>query len=212
MIFVLLGAPGSGKGTQAEVLAKAYNMEKISVGDILREEVKKQSELGKKVENFMKQGVLVPDEIIEEVMKEKIKNTDNLILDGFPRNLKQAEMLDNILKAVGKALTAVIYFDISKETILERLGGRRVCSVCGAVYHIKNMPPKQEGICDKCGGKLVIRPDDNEDTINKRWQVYLKESSVLIDFYNKRGLLFKVDANKDKDDVFSQIDAQIKKQ
>jgi len=212
VIFVLLGAPGSGKGTQAEVLAKAYNMEKISVGDILREEVKKQSELGKTVENFMKQGVLVPDEIIEEVMKEKIKNTDNLILDGFPRNLKQAEMLDNILKAVGKALTAVIYWYISKETILERLGGRRVCSVCGAVYHIKNMPPKQEGICDKCGGKLVIRPDDNEDTINKRWQVYLKESSVLIDFYNKRGLLFKVDANKDKDDVFSQIDAQIKKQ
>lgn len=210
MRLVLLGAPGSGKGTQAEILAKNFSLAKISLGDILRAEVKNNTPLGKEVSMYMEKGVLVPDETIKKVIENYLAKNKDFILDGFPRNLAQAEMLDNILASLGESLTAVIYFEIEREKIIERISGRRICPKCGAVYHIKNMPPQKEGVCDVCGTELVKRVDDNEETINKRWEVFWQLGAPLIDYYKQKGLLLAVDANKEKDEVFSEIKAKIK--
>ncbi len=210
MNLVLLGAPGSGKGTQAEILARNFSLRPVSVGDILREEVKKNSSLGQEVNVYMQKGVLVPDEIIGKVIELYLDRSKGFVLDGFPRNLAQAKMLGDILTDLNKRLTAVIYFDISREKIIERLSGRRICKKCGAIYHIKNMPSQKEGICDRCGGELVRRSDDNEETINKRWEVFWQLSAPLIDYYKDKGLLLTVDASKEKEAVFDEIAAKIK--
>lgn len=204
MNLVLLGAPGSGKGTQGEVLSQHYNLKKIALGDILREERSEGTSLGNKVKKYMEEGVLVPDDIIKEVMGNKIQD-NGFLIDGFPRNINQAKMLEDILAEKKLELNAVIYLDVSEDTIVRRLTGRRICSKCGALYHVVNMPSKEEGKCDKCGAELIMRKDDKEDTVRKRWEVFMGNTHALIDYYSKKNLLMKADGNLDKDRVFNII-------
>ncbi|OQX88405.1 MAG: adenylate kinase [Candidatus Omnitrophica bacterium 4484_70.2] len=204
MNLVLLGAPGSGKGTQAESLSNYFKIRKIVLGDILREEVKKGSFLGEKVKEFMEKGELVPDEIVNEVVKAHI-NSKGFVMDGYPRNLAQAENLDMILKEKKLHLDKVIYLDVRKETAVERLSGRRICKKCGAIFHIRNMPPKNEGICDFCGGPLYQREDDFPEVIKRRWEIFEKEVKVIIDYYKKQDKIIFLVADKDKEEVFEKI-------
>lgn len=208
MNLVLLGAPGSGKGTQAQIISSKYSIQRISLGDILREEVKKDSSLGKTVEGYMKKGVLVPDNIIQKVMESNLNNS-GFILDGFPRNLNQAEMLEKILSRKNFEIGKVIYLNVSENKAIQRLTGRRICKDCGALYHIVTMKPKEEGICDKCGGELIIRPDDNEDTVRERWRVFMDETHALIEYYENKGLILDIDGDGDKDTVFDKIKASL---
>ena len=204
MRLVLIGAPGSGKGTQAEKLSSYFKIKAVSLGDILRGEVKNNTDLGKKVEKYMLEGVLVPDEVVAEVIDKNLSK-QGFILDGFPRNLQQVEMLDKILANKGISLDKVIYFDVSQQKVIERLSGRRICKNCGALYHIKTMPPRKEGICDKCGGELIMRKDDNEDTIRKRWQVFIENSLPMVEDYRTKGILLEINAEFDKEKVFEDI-------
>jgi len=204
MRLVLIGAPGSGKGTQAEKLSSYFKIKAVSLGDILRGEVKNNTDLGKKVEKYMLEGVLVPDEVVAEVIDKNLSK-QGFILDGFPRNLQQVEMLDKILANKGISLDKVIYFDVSQQKVIERLSGRRICKNCGALYHIKTMPPRKEGICDKCGGELIMRKDDNEDTIRKRWQVFIENSLPMVEYYRDKGILLEINAEFDKEKVFEDI-------
>ena len=194
MRIILLGPPGVGKGTQAKALAKKLNLPHISTGDILRKNVKQGTELGIKAQSFMNKGELVPDSIVDQMLFEKIDTQDSqgFILDGYPRNLSQAKTLDNFLIQKGTKKYLVFYLDASEAIIIERLSGRRVCSNCQAVYHIKNMPPKVDLICDYCQGALKQRSDDKEETIKNRLQVYLKESRPLLDYYSKKGNLYRI--------------------
>lgn len=208
MNIILFGAPGSGKGTQAVVLSERLKLSKISLGDILRKEVKANSSIGQEVKAYMSEGQLVPDELVARVIESNIDSGD-FILDGYPRNVAQAEKLEEILKVRDLTVDRFVYMDVNRETVLDRLTKRMVCKSCGANYHLKNMPPKKEGICDSCGSDLTQRKDDTPEVILKRWEVFLKESSKLVDFYQKRGKLFKVDANIDKDLVFEKIKAEV---
>jgi len=211
--MVFLGPPGAGKGTQASMLKSKYGIAHVSTGDILREAVKKGTELGKKAKEYMDKGLLVPDEIIIGIIEERLSEPDaqkGFILDGFPRTIPQAEALDQLLEEKGMTLSAVFLFNAGKETILERLTGRRVCRNCGALYHIKYSPPKVEGVCDKCGGELYQRDDDKEETILRRLEVYRKQTAPLIDYYKKKGILFELDANKDSKEVFAEIERWMK--
>ena len=192
MRLVLLGPPGAGKGTQAVVLSERFNIYHISTGDILREEVKEGSPLGLKAKQIMQQGGLVPDEIIIQIVEKAInskKAKDGFILDGFPRTLAQAEQLDKMLSNSDKNLDLVLDFETSTPVIIERLSGRRICPSCGAGYHVKNIPPKVEGICDNCNSHLSQRDDDRPETIKKRIDLYQKSISSIIDYYKKKGLL-----------------------
>ena len=204
MKMVLFGAPGSGKGTQAKELSEHYNINKISLGDILREEVKKNSPLGNTVKGYMERGVLVPDDVVAKVIEENIGG-ESFILDGYPRNLNQAMYLDNILSKKNTALDVALYLDVDSQTIIKRLQMRRVCPKCGASYHLINMPPKKEGICDLCGVELVQRRDDNPQVIKERINVFLKESKPLLDFYRDKNILINIDARNDKDKVLNEI-------
>ncbi len=204
MNIVLLGAPGSGKGTQAERLSSYFKIKKIVLGDILRQEVKSKSLLGKKAKEYMEKGLLVPDKIVDEVMKKYI-NSGGFVIDGYPRNLHQAKSLDEILKEKGISLDKVFYLDVEKEIVIERLSGRRICKNCGAIFHIKNMPPKKEGICDFCGGVLYQREDDKPEVIEKRWQVFEKEIKVIVDYYKKQDKIVFLNGNKNKEEVFKGI-------
>jgi len=204
MKMVLFGAPGSGKGTQAKELSEHYNINKISLGDILREEVKKNSPLGNTVKGYMERGVLVPDDVVAKVIEENIGG-ESFILDGYPRNLNQAMYLDNILSKKNTALDVALYLDVDSQTIIKRLQMRRVCPKCGANYHLINMPPKKEGICDLCGVELVQRRDDNPQVIKERINVFLKESKPLLDFYRDKNILMNIDARNDKDKVLNEI-------
>ncbi len=209
MNIILFGAPGSGKGTQAVVLSERLNIRRISLGDILRQEVKQDSDVGKRVKEYMAKGLLVPDELVAEVIENHI-GAEGFILDGYPRNLAQAEELDQILKKQGLSIDLFVYLEANQQTIVERLTKRIVCKSCGANYHLRNMPPKKEGICDSCGSQLIQRKDDTPEVILRRWEVFLKESSQLIDFYERQNKLFKVDANGDKDLVFEKIKAELR--
>ena len=204
MKMVLFGAPGSGKGTQAKELSEHYNINKISLGDILREEVKKNSPLGNTVKGYMERGVLVPDDVVAKVIEENIGG-ESFILDGYPRNLNQAMYLDNILSKKNTALDVALYLDVDSQTIIKRLQMRRVCPKCGANYHLINMPPKKEGVCDLCGAELVQRRDDNPQVIKERINVFLKESKPLLDFYRDKNILINIDARNDKDKVLNEI-------
>lgn len=200
MKLVLLGPPGAGKGTQSVILAKQYSVPHISTGDILREAVKNGTDLGAKAKSYMDKGELVPDDVVIGIVAERLKTADcksGFLLDGFPRTLKQAEGLDAALKRIGSEIDLVLYFETSEQVAITRLTGRRVCKKCGFNYHIKNIPPKKAGICDKCGGELFQRPDDTEKTVRNRLVVYEQQTKPLIDYYTKQGVLKKVSGDLD---------------
>ncbi|MCF7916396.1 MAG: adenylate kinase [Candidatus Omnitrophica bacterium] len=204
MRIIIFGAPGSGKGTQAEMLAKEFSLEKISLGDILREEVKKDTDLGKEVKQYMDKGELVPDQTVKNVIDANLAK-DNFILDGYPRNGQQARTLDDILEKRDSSIDAFIYLEVSRDTIVDRLSKRRVCKNCGANYHLDTMPPEKDNICDRCEAKLVQRDDDNPEVIKKRWDVFLANSKGVFDFYKEKGVFISVDGDKDKEKVFDQV-------
>lgn len=204
MKLVLFGAPGSGKGTQAVVLCKEFSLVKISLGDILRQEVKNNTDLGKEVNSYMVKGALVPDELVTKVIEASIPQ-DNFLLEGYPRNFKQAQTLDKILKSKKIDIDAFIYLDIDEATIINRLSKRRVCSKCGANYHLENIKPKKEGICDCCNSPLTQRKDDTLEVIKNRWQVYIQESEPILDFYNNKNKVIKVDSRKSVEEVLKEI-------
>jgi len=203
--LVFLGPPGAGKGTQADYLKEQYGIEKISTGDILREAVRNGSKLGKLAASYMEKGELVPDNIILSLVKERISKLENFVLDGFPRTTIQAEGLDSILRELKKDLKAVIYFDIDEEKVIKRLTSRRVCPRCGAVYNLITNPPKNDEVCDYCGAALERRKDDNEATVRNRLQVYKRDTLPLVDFYEKKGLLKKIDADRLPEEVLHSI-------
>ncbi len=208
--FVFLGPPGAGKGTQAEIIAKKHGLVKISTGDILREAVKNGTELGKLADGYMKRGELVPDEIMLGLIEEQLANIDKgFILDGFPRTVKQAEGLDELLQKKHLPLKAVILLDVPDEEIIKRLSARRVCPNCGAVYNLLYNPPKNDEICDVCGTKLVQRKDDNPETIKRRLDVYHEQTAPLIDYYQAKGLLVKVDGTGKPEQITEAIEEVI---
>lgn len=205
MRLVLLGPPGAGKGTQAVMLSERLNFLHLSTGDILRENVKKETHIGKKARSFMEKGDLVPDDIVIEMMLEEIKTSDKdrgFILDGFPRTIYQTRKLDAALDKLGLPIDLVIYFKTSIDTVIFRLTGRRLCKDCGANYHIVNMPTKKEGVCDKCGGGLYQRKDDNEETIKKRLEVFNTQTKDLIDYYKEKGILKEISGDLEAEKVY----------
>lgn len=210
MILVFIGPPGAGKGTQAKLLSQRMGFLHLSTGDILREAVKKQTPLGINAKEYMDRGELVPDSLIIALIEEHLPEEGGVILDGFPRTLAQAEALDNMLNAKGKKLSKVLVFEIPDEVLIDRLSGRRVCSNCGAVYHIKYNPPRRDGICDLCGGTLVQREDDKESVVRNRLEVYRRQTQPLIDFYKKKGIIYNLDATKGVEELFSKIEGIIK--
>ena len=212
MRAVLLGPPGAGKGTQAVRLVEQYNVPQISTGDIFRRNIKEGTELGKKAQEYMNAGQLVPDELVVDLVKDRLMQDDcknGYLLDGFPRTIFQAEELDKFLAEQGQKLDAVINFEVGYDTLIERLTGRRVCKACGAGYHIKNMPPKVEGVCDKCGSELEQRKDDTKETAVNRISVYEESTAPLIDYYTGTGALRNFNAEKDPEEVFAEIVAEI---
>ncbi len=208
MRLILLGPPGAGKGTQAKLLSQEFNIPHISTGDILRDEVRENSQLGRKVAEFVKIGELVPDDIVVEVVMHRLAKSDaagGFILDGFPRTLKQAEELNKALRQLNISIDLIIYFETNLEVSIRRLSGRRVCRGCGANFHLTNMPPRKVGICDFCGGKLFLRDDDKEETVKKRLAIYQKQTASLIDYYKKSGDLRKVSGDSEA----SQLNARL---
>ena len=205
--LVLLGAPGVGKGTLAKMIQAEYGSPQLSTGDMLRETVKMGTEPGEKAAGYIRKGLLVPDDIVIGVLREKLvkNNEDGFILDGFPRTNLQAEALEEILEEKGVSLDVVLNLDAGTEVLIERLSGRRQCQVCSAIYHLKNMPPKRDGVCDKCGGKLYQREDDKRETIEVRLKAYEEETAGLIDYYRRKGLLEIVDAGKSAETTFEEI-------
>lgn len=204
MRLVLLGPPGAGKGTQAGVLARDLEAPHISTGDMLREAIRNSTPLGQKAKSFMEKGALVPDDLVIELVKERLSRPDakkGFILDGFPRTPDQAESLDKTLKQLGMPLDFVLYFKTSLEVIIRRLSGRRVCGKCGKIFHLTNNKPKVEGICDKCGSPLVQRPDDKVETIENRLKVYDEQTAPLIDYYRKKKVLSEISGDLDVDDL-----------
>ena len=208
MKIIMLGAPGAGKGTQAKMIAEKYSIPHISTGDIFRANIKNGTELGKKAKSYMDKGQLVPDELTLDLIMDRFKQDDcknGYVLDGFPRTIPQAEALDTALKAKGEKVDFAIDVDVPDENIVKRMGGRRACVGCGATYHVVNMPPKKEGICDHCGEKLVLREDDKPETVKKRLQVYHDQTKPLIEYYDKKGSLLTVDGTLDINVVFEKI-------
>jgi adenylate kinase len=195
MKLILLGAPGAGKGSQAVILTREFNIPHISTGDIIRNALKNETELGLKAKEFINKGLLVPDNVVINIIKDRLTEEDcknGFILDGFPRTVPQAEALTNM----GIKIDKVLFLEASDEVILERLSGRRQCSECGAIYHIKNNPPQKDNICDKCGSELKIREDDKKETIINRLKVYYESTKPLEEYYEKKGLLARIDAGK----------------
>ncbi len=208
MKIIMLGAPGAGKGTQAQMIAEKFNIPHISTGDIFRANLKNGTELGKKAKVYMDQGLLVPDELTVELLLDRVANEDckdGYVLDGFPRTIPQADVLDNELTKLGDKVDFAINVDVPDENIVRRMSGRRACLKCGATYHIEHIPPVKEGICDKCGSELVQREDDKAETVQNRLSVYHEQTQPLIDYYDKKGILKTVDGTKDMQEVFSDI-------
>lgn len=205
---ILLGPPGAGKGTQAVKIVEKYHIPHISTGDIFRENIKKCTELGKKAQEYMNRGELVPDDLVIDIATTRLLEDDcknGFLLDGFPRTVYQAEKLDAFLAANGMKLDKVIDIAVEKEELITRLTGRRVCKGCGASYHIVNIPSKQEGICDTCGGELFQRADDNVETVTNRIEVYNNQTMPLVDYYEKAGVIVHVDGAESLDNVFNAI-------
>ncbi len=196
MKIIMLGAPGAGKGTYAKEITQKYSIPAISTGDILRENVKNGTELGKKAKGFMDAGALVPDELVCDIVVDRLQKDDcknGYILDGFPRTIPQAEELKKALENQGAAIDFAIDIEMPDEAIIERMSGRRVCKGCGATYHVVNIPPKKEGICDECGSEIILRADDAPETVKKRLGVYHEETAPLIEYYKKEGILHEID-------------------
>jgi len=214
MNLILLGPPGGGKGTQAKRIVEKYGIPQISTGDMFREAVAKGTELGKKAKEYMDRGELVPDDIVIGIVKERLSQPDcekGFILDGFPRTLKQAEALDEILEEMNKKIDAVININVPDEEIIKRIVYRRTCKNCGAVYNLIYSPPKEDNKCDKCGGELYQRDDDKEETVRERLRVYKEQTQPLIDYYKKKGILYEVDGTKSIDEVWKQIESILEK-
>lgn len=208
MKIIMLGAPGAGKGTQAKKIAEKYGIPHISTGDIFRANIKEGTELGKKAKTYMDQGLLVPDDLVVDLVVDRLKQDDckkGYVLDGFPRTIPQAQRLDEELAKVGDRMEYAIDVDVPDENIINRMGGRRACVGCGATYHIVYNPTKVEGICDVCGEKLILRDDDKPETVQKRLGVYHEQTQPLIDYYTKAGILKKVDGTVDMEEVFRNI-------
>lgn len=208
MRLIMLGAPGAGKGTQAKRVAAKYNIPHISTGDIFRANIKEGTELGKKAKSYMDAGQLVPDELVCDLVADRIAKDDckgGFILDGFPRTIPQAEALDAAVEKLGTKIDHAVDVDVPDEAIIERMGGRRACVGCGATYHIVYNPTKKEGICDACGGELILRDDDKPETVKTRLNVYHEQTQPLIDYYEKKGVLVTVDGTQDMDAVFAEI-------
>ena len=214
MKLIMLGAPGAGKGTQAARVAAELQIPHISTGDIFRANIKNGTELGKKAKAFMDAGKLVPDELTCDLVADRIAKDDcanGFILDGFPRTIPQAEALDKVLVSRGEKVDYAVNIDVPDEAIISRMSGRRACVTCGATYHIQFNPPKKEGICDNCGGELILREDDKPETVKTRLNVYHEQTQPLIDFYQAKGVLVTVDGTQALDDVFKAILAKIGK-
>ncbi len=208
MNLILMGLPGAGKGTQAEKIEKKYKTPHISTGDMFRLAIKEETELGKQAKRYMDEGQLVPDEVTNGIVEERLAMDDcqeGFLLDGFPRTLPQAEALDEILKKLNKSIDYVIHVEVPEDQLLERLTGRRVCPKCGATYHVVNNPPKEEGVCDHDGSALVQRDDDTEETVKKRLTVNIEQTKPLLDFYEDKGVLVTVNGDQDIDKVFAEI-------
>lgn len=205
---VLLGPPGAGKGTQAAKVIEKYNVPHISTGDIFRANIKEGTELGKKAQGYINEGKLVPDELVVDLVTDRLQQDDckdGFLLDGFPRTILQAEQLDEFLSKNGQKLDIVLNFKVRKDVLIERIAGRRVCKSCGASFHVVNVPPKKEGICDRCGGELIQRKDDNRETVENRINVYESETAVLIGYYEKQGVLVDFDGEKSHEEVFADV-------
>ena len=208
MKIIMLGAPGAGKGTQAKMIAEKYGVPHVSTGDIFRANIKEGTELGKEAKQYMDQGLLVPDELTVKILLDRVAKDDcknGYVLDGFPRTIPQAEVLDKALNELGDKIDYAIDVDVPDENIVKRMGGRRACLTCGATYHIEHVPPKKEGICDKCGSELVLRDDDKPETVKNRLSVYHEQTQPLIDFYTEKGVLRTVDGTQDMKDVFAAV-------
>ena len=210
--LVLMGLPGAGKGTQAEMIVEKYRIPHISTGDMFRAAIKEGTELGKQAKKFMDEGQLVPDEVTIGIVRERLAKEDckkGFLLDGFPRTVPQAEALDNILNEMNRSIDYVIHIDVDREILMERLTGRRICRDCGATYHLVFNPPKQPNVCDKCNGELYQRDDDNEETVANRLEVNINQQQPLLDYYRNKGVLKTIDGNRKIEEVFQEVDTLI---
>jgi adenylate kinase len=208
MNLVLMGLPGAGKGTQAEKIVEKYGIPHISTGDMFRAAIKEGTALGLEAKSYMDRGDLVPDEVTIGIVRERLSKDDcqkGFLLDGFPRTVAQAEALENILAELNRSIDYVINIDVDKDILMERLTGRRICKDCGATYHLVFNPPAQPGVCDKCGGELYQRADDNEETVANRLEVNLKQAKPLLDFYQEKGYLRNINGQQEIDKVFEDI-------
>ncbi len=208
--IILLGAPGSGKGTRAVALCEVLGIPQIATGDLFRRNLKEMTEIGKVAKLFIDKGELVPDEVTANMLKERFKDADaqkGFILDGFPRTVVQAQILDSLLAETGRKINAVIYLDIDDEEVVRRLSGRMVCSRCQAPYHQEKQRPKIDGICDKCGGELIVRDDDKPETIRHRLEVYHKQTFPLVELYSKRNILVKIQSETSANGIVADMRA-----
>ncbi len=208
MKIIMLGAPGAGKGTQAKMIADKYNIPHISTGDIFRSNIKEGTPLGMEAKEYMDKGQLVPDDLTVRILLDRVSKDDcrnGYVLDGFPRTIPQAEVLDNEVAKLGQKIDYAIDVNVPDEAIVRRMGGRRCCPKCGATYHIEYIRPQKEGICDECGSDLILRDDDKPETVLKRLEVYHQQTQPLIDHYSKLNILRTVDGTKDMQEVFEAI-------
>lgn len=209
MNLVLMGLPGAGKGTQAERIVEKYGIPHISTGDMFRTAMKEGTDLGLQAKSYMDKGALVPDEVTIGIVRERLSKQDcqkGFLLDGFPRTVPQAEALESILADLGKRIDYVINIDVNTDALMERLTGRRICRSCGATYHLVFNPPKEEGVCNRCGGELYQRADDNEETVKNRLHVNMEQAKPLLDFYEEKGYLRNIDGQQDISKVFEDLD------
>ncbi|MFY9996883.1 MAG: adenylate kinase [Mesobacillus sp.] len=209
MNLVLMGLPGAGKGTQADKIVVKYNIPHISTGDMFRAAIKEGTELGLKAKSFMDKGELVPDEVTIGIVRERLSKDDcgkGFLLDGFPRTVAQAEALDTMLADLDKKIDFVINIDVDQSILMERLTGRRICKNCGATYHLVFNPPSEEGVCDRCGGELYQRADDNAETVQNRLDVNIQQTKPLLNFYEDKGYLRNINGQQDIDKVFADIE------
>lgn len=206
--IILLGAPGAGKGTNAKRITSEYHLPHISTGDMFREAIRDETELGKLAKSYMDKGLLVPDEVTISLVKERLSKDDcrdGFLLDGFPRNLEQAKALEEIGKQIDRPINYVIDINVPEEILKDRITGRRVCKSCGAPYHIKTLKPKVEGVCDICGGELIQRKDDNEEALKVRLDEYHHQTEPLVNYYSSKGILHTIDGTKDLSEVMADI-------
>ena len=213
MNIVLMGLPGAGKGTQADKIVEKYDIPHISTGDMFRAAIKGGTELGLKAKSFMDQGALVPDEVTIGIVRERLSAADceeGFLLDGFPRTVPQAEALESLLADLGKRIEHVVNIQVEQDELVKRLSGRRICKVCGTAYHLLFNPPQVEGVCDKDGGELYMREDDNPETVTNRLEVNIKQTQPLLDFYEDKGVLQNINGQQDIQKVFADIDALLK--